>query len=98
MAPAARRRWGRGQFIMARWWLARNPRSAHPRSAARGGEFAIERLDELLFLNAAPTEVNASDWRQQTFSLGPLDLSAYQPWLTGPQALDTPSFHLIRGH
>ncbi|HVC98840.1 MAG TPA: S8 family serine peptidase [Pirellulales bacterium] len=73
---------------MARWWLARNP---------RGGEFALERLDELLFLNAAPTDVNASDWRQQTFSLGPLDLTADQAQLALLGAQDSSGLQMIGG-
>ncbi|HUY36763.1 MAG TPA: S8 family serine peptidase [Pirellulales bacterium] len=76
---------------MARSWLARNPRGA------RGREFALECLDELLFLNAAPVDVNASDWRQQTYSLGPLNLAADQAALTGPRVQDTRSLQLIQG-
>jgi len=82
---------------MARWWLNRNMRGARPRSAARGADFALERLDELLFLNAAPTDVNSSDWRQQTFSLGPLDLTTDQVQLGALGVQDSSGLQMIGG-
>src|SRR5205814_2377437 len=87
----SRRRQGRLD-IMARWWLAKTPRRA-----VRGVKFSLERLDELLLLNAAPAEASVSDWRQQTFSLGPVDLAVGQAGAPGPQAQDARSLQLIGG-
>jgi subtilisin family serine protease len=81
---------------MAGWRRANSPRGAASRSVKHPLELTLERLDELLLLNAAPVDVGQSDWRQQTFSLGPLDLATDQAAL-GPQVQDAQALQLIGG-
>jgi subtilisin family serine protease len=82
---------------MAGWRLAKSPRRAASCSVRRDVELGLERLEELLLLDAAPIEISQSDWRQQTFSLGSLELATGQAAPAGPHAQDAQALQLIGG-
>ena len=61
---------------MATSWFA-SPLGASRKTAdSRRPRLAVERLEEILLFNAAPADLSAVDWRQQTFTLDNVDLQA----------------------
>ncbi|HVX12510.1 MAG TPA: S8 family serine peptidase [Pirellulales bacterium] len=73
------------------------PSSVESGAGKLHGQLGFERLEELLLLSTTPAAAAQQDWRQETFSIGPVDQAVYAESATASGSLSDSALPMIGG-